>query len=159
MPPISPGKFSLTIIYTNLAVVLRIFNSDERIDHQKFPTLCSDTYQLIIETFPWASNTPTLHKVLAHSAQLIEEYNGGRGLKSLSEEGLEACHKHIRRYREQLARKFSFEANIQDIFIRLTSQSDYFSFNQRKRIGRKIAKRYSKGISKNQELFDSIITI
>ena len=55
---------SLTVIYTNLAVVLRIFNSDERIDHEKFSTLCSDTYELIIDTFPWASITPTLHKVL-----------------------------------------------------------------------------------------------
>ena len=68
---------SHTVIYTNLAVVLRIFNSDERIDHEKFATLCSDTYELIIDTFPWASITPTLHKMLAHSAQLIEDYNGG----------------------------------------------------------------------------------
>ena len=150
---------SLTVIYTNLAVALRIFNSDERIYHEKFATLCSDTHELIIDTFPWASITPTLHKVLGHSAHLIEDYNGGRGLKSLSEEGLEACHKHIRRYREQLARKFSFETNIQYIFIRLTSQSDYFSFYQRKRIGRKIAKKYPKVISKKHELFDSMIII
>ena len=94
------------IIYTNLAAVLRIFNCDERIDNVKFATLCKDTYELIIRTFPWVSITPTLHKVLDHSAQLIEEFNDGRGLKSLSEEGLETCHKYIRRYRELLAEKY-----------------------------------------------------
>ena len=74
---------------------------------KSFDTLCKDTYELIIKTFPWVSITPKLNKVLAHSAQLIEEFNDGRGLKSFSEEGLEACHKYIWRYREQLARKIS----------------------------------------------------
>ena len=130
--------------------MLRIFNCDERIDNEKFATLCKDTYELIIRTFPWESITPTLYKVLAHSAQLIEEFNDGRGPKSFSEEGLEACHKYIRRYREQLARKISFEANLKDVFIWLTSQSDYFSFSKRKLIARKSLKT----ISKN-ELFES----
>ena len=84
----------------------------------------SDTYQLIIETFPWASITPTLHKVLAHSAQLIEEYNGGRGLKSLSEEGLEACHKHIRRYREQIYKISSFVLLLSQITSHSTKESE-----------------------------------
>ena len=149
----------LDIIYTNLAVVLRIFNCDELVDIPKFSTLCKDTYQLIIETFPWASITPTLHKVLAHSAQLVDQFNGGRGMKSFSEEGLEACHKHIRRYREQLARKISFEANIKDIFIRLLSQSDFFSFSKRKLIGSKRAKRLSTQSSKNEQLFESLVFV
>ena len=42
----------LTVIYTNLAVVLNIFNSDERVDNEKFATLITDTYEFIIETFP-----------------------------------------------------------------------------------------------------------
>ena len=32
----------LTVISNNLAVVLRIFNSDERVDNEKFATLCTD---------------------------------------------------------------------------------------------------------------------
>ena len=79
----------LTLIHTYLSVILRIFNLDERIEIEKFTTLCRDTYELIIVSFPWASITPTLHKILAHSAQLIDEYNGGRGMKYFSEEGLE----------------------------------------------------------------------
>ena len=121
--------------------------------------MCKDTYQLIVETFPWASINPTLHKVLAHSAQLIEQFNGGRGLKSFSEEGLEACHKYIRRYREQLARKISFEANLKDVFLRLISQSDFFPFSQRKLIGSKSAKKKLKQISKNDQLFESLVLL
>ena len=63
----------LTSINTYLSVILRIFNSDERIEIEKFTTLCRDTYELIIVSFPWASITPTLHNILAHSTQLIDE--------------------------------------------------------------------------------------
>ena len=62
-------------------------------------------------------------------------------MKSFSEEGLEACHNYIRRYREQLARKTSFEDNIKDVFIQLLAQSDVFSLSQRKLIGTKIIKK------------------
>ena len=147
------------VIYTNLAVILRVFNCDELIDIDKFSTLCKDTYQLIIDTFPWVSITPTLHKVLAHSPELIERFNGGRGLKSFSEEGLEACHKYIRRYREQLARKISFEANLKDVFVRLISQSNVFSFYQRKLIASKPSKKKLRQISKHDQLFESVIIL
>ena len=45
------------------------------------------------------------------------DLNEGFGLEDLSEEGIEACNKLIRRYRERLYQKFSFEGNIKDIFI------------------------------------------
>ena len=150
-------QLHVTTIYTNLSVILRIFNSDERIDNEKFSTLCKETYLLILIAFPWASITPTLHKVLAHSPQIIEEYNEGRSMKSFSEEGLEACHKYIRHFREQLARKTSFEANIQDIFTRLIAQSDYFSVTQRKIIGSKRNKKKPNLICQQQQLFDSMV--
>ena len=70
------------------------------------------------------TRTPTLHKLLAHALQIISDHNGGYGLEDLSEEGLEACNKLVRRYRERLSRKFRFEDNIRDVFIRLISQSD-----------------------------------
>ena len=46
------------------------------------------------------------------------------GLEDFSEEGIEACNKLIRKYRERLSRKFSFEDNIKDVFVSLISQSD-----------------------------------
>ena len=110
---------------------------EEIFEIQKFTTLCRDNYELIIESFPWASITPTLQKILAHSAQLIDEYNCGRGMKYFSEDGLEDCHKYVRRHREQLARKTSFEDNIKDVYIRLLAQSEVFSFPKEKSLAQK----------------------
>ena len=87
---------------------------------------------LILDSFPWASITPTLHKILAHSEELIRESNAGFGLKDFSEEGTESCNKLIRKYRENLARKNSFETNLMDIFVRLASQSDPISVSYRR---------------------------
>ena len=114
----------LSKLHTQLSAILRIVNSDRRINTEEFGNLCTDTYLLILDDFPWANVTPSLHKLLAHSEEILREMNSGYGLKCFSEEGSEACNKLIRRYRERLARKTSFEDNVVDIFIRLVSESD-----------------------------------
>ena len=58
--------------------------------------------------------------------------NVGFGLKDFSEEGTESCNKLIRKYRENSARKNSFETNLMDIFVRLASQSDPISVSYRR---------------------------
>ena len=108
-------RYSFTTLHTNLAVILRIYNSDKIINEESFEIICKDTYQLILDHYPWANVTPTLHKILAHSVELMVRYNEGRGMKAFSEEGLESCNKYIRRYREILARKTNFEDNIRDV--------------------------------------------
>ena len=65
-----------------------------------------------------------LHKLLAHSTELIRDCNSGYGMKEFSEEAVESCNKLIRKYREHLARKNYFGLNKKDIFVRLSSQSD-----------------------------------
>ena len=115
---------------------------------------CKDTYQLIIDHFTWANVTPTLHKVLAHSVELMSRFNEGRGIKAFSE-GLESCNKHIRRYRELLVRKETFEDNIRDVFARLLCQSNYVSFLQRKNI--ELKHRQKTGYLTNEELFLRLI--
>ena len=80
--------------------------------------------QSILINFSWEHVTPTLHKLLAHTLQVISDHNGGYGLEDLSEEGLEACNKLVRRYRDRLSRKFSLEDNIRDVLTRINCQSD-----------------------------------
>ena len=77
-------------IHSQLAAILRIFNSDRKVNKEKLGSLCQDTYLLIMDTFPWVGVTPSLHKLLAHSEELIRECNSGCGLKSFSEEGVES---------------------------------------------------------------------
>ena len=62
---------------------------------------------------PWISITPSLHKVLAHSWELIEN-NDGYGLGSLDESGLEGCNKILRHVRTNLSRKQSQKSNLVD---------------------------------------------
>ena len=112
------------IIQSNLSAILRVFNSNHKVDTTELKELCKETYLFIVINFPWANITPSLHKLLARSPELIEKYNNGFGLKKFSEEGLEALNKYVRKFREHLARKFSFELNVKDILIRLSTQSD-----------------------------------
>ena len=101
-----------------------IYNSSRRINTEGLDKLYRETYETILTNFPWVPITPTLHKLLAHAPQIISIHNDGFSLETLSEEGLEACNKLIRRYRERLSHIFSFEVNFTDFFVRLISQSD-----------------------------------
>ena len=72
----------------------------------------------IVERFPWAIISPSVHRILAHSWELIQ-LNDCFGLGDESEEGLEALNKFIRYLREHGARKISTEANFRDTFNHL----------------------------------------
>ena len=74
----------------NLSVILRVFNSSQEVETEKMDFLCKQTYELILTAFPWASITPSLHKMLAHSTELVSDCNDGYGLKEFSDEAVEA---------------------------------------------------------------------
>ncbi|KAI6653932.1 hypothetical protein LOD99_3108 [Oopsacas minuta] len=117
---------------TTTGAILRVYNSSRRVDTEELALVCSNIYQSILCAFPWANVSPTLHKLLAHAPEIISTFNDGHGLENLSEEGLEASNKYIRRYRDRLARKFSFEENLKDVFVRLISHSDPMLLMNRK---------------------------
>ena len=112
---------NITKIFNNLGAILRLYNINRKIDTESLDNVCRETYESIWINFSWAHVT---HQLLAHATQIISDHNGGYGLEDLSEEGLEACNKLMRRYRESLSWKFSFEENVRYVFIRLISQSD-----------------------------------
>ena len=66
---------------------------------QKTDNICKYTYQfiLVVES-PWVNITPSPHKLLAHSAELIHSCNDGYSMKQHSKEALEACNKLIINY-------------------------------------------------------------
>ena len=99
---------ALTKIHTQLATILKDYNSSRKVNTLELGNLCKDTYLLILDSFP--SITPTLHKILAHSGELIRESNAGFGLKDFSEEGTESCNKLIRK----ISGKFSKEKQFRD---------------------------------------------
>ena len=55
-------KEALSKLHTQISAILRIFNSDRKVNTNELGKLCKGTYLLILESFPWANITPTLHK-------------------------------------------------------------------------------------------------
>ena len=119
-------------LHLNLNVILRTISSkDKQIDVEKFGNLCTDTYIDILTHFKWVNLTPTLHKILAHSTEIIKN-NACIGVGHLSEEGLEACHKIIRRFRTSWTLQSSDDANLKDLIKKMFIISDplFYSFRR-----------------------------
>ena len=119
------NRRNVTKIFNNFCAILRLYNTNRKIHTEARDNVCRETCESILINLSWVHVIPTLHKLLAHAPQIISDHNDGYGLEDLSEEGLEACNKLIRRYRERLSRKFTFEDNIRDVFISLISQSGH----------------------------------
>lgn len=114
----------LKILHENFSLILRVISSKSReVKVDVFEEFCIETYMLLVQSFPWASVPQSIHRILAHSAEKIR-MNENFGLGSLSEEGLEASHKLVRRFRSLLARKTSLSDNLRDVFKHLWIRSD-----------------------------------
>jgi len=120
----SAEKEAIEKLLKMFSIILRVISSKEKqIDTDSFEQYCTEAYCLLAESFPWASIPTSIHRVLGHSAEKIR-LNSDYGLGKFSEEGLEALHKLVRRFRERCARKISLEANLQDTFMHLWIRSD-----------------------------------
>ena len=108
---------------SDLSIILRIISCKEKVNVQRFQKFCNNTYTYLLTNMPWVSVTPTVHKVLGHSWELIE-LNSSYGLGALDESGMEGCHKVLRNYRINLSRKQSQQANMTDTIHRLWLTSD-----------------------------------
>ena len=102
---------------------MKVINLQKRkVNIDMFRDLSQKTYLSIVETFPWAVVSPSVDRILAHSWERIE-MNDGFGLGDLSEEGLEALNKWIRRLRVGGARTSSTLFNFTDTFNHLWDRS------------------------------------
>ena len=87
-----------TILF-GLSAAVKVINSQKRrVNTQKLRDITQEVNLKIVESFPWAAVSPSIHRILAHSWEVVE-LNNGFGLGDLSEEGLEAFNKHIRERR------------------------------------------------------------
>ena len=119
-------------LHINLEIILRVITSTHtKIDLENFQTLCTATYVDILTHLKWVDLTPTVHKVLAHAPELIEK-NMSMGLGHLSEEGLEACNKIIRRFRVSWTLQLNDDANLKDLLRKMWLISDplFYSFRR-----------------------------
>jgi hypothetical protein len=79
-------------IHHGLSVIFRVMSSTRKVDWMRLQVLCTQIYVFILTVFPWVNISQSLHEVLGHSFQLIEQ-NGGFGLGQLIEQGSEGITK------------------------------------------------------------------
>ena len=124
-------------ILLGLSALVKIVNSQKRRTNvEKVRELGKEVNLRIVQLFPWAAVSPSVHRILAHSWEVIE-LNGEFGRGDESEEGLEALNKQIRRMREHGSRKDSTENNFLDTFNHLWDRSRPTILEMERKIKRK----------------------
>ena len=111
-------------------IILEALSSGHKIDIKKFETFAEETAKLYVDLYEWHPMTPTMHKILKHGANVIN--NAILPIGMLSEEAAEARNKHFRNYRQNYSRKISRELCNRDILNRLLLTSDPFLSSSRK---------------------------
>ena len=106
-----------------LCALVKVINSQKRrVDVVRVRELGKEVNLKIIELFPRAAISPSVHRILAHSWEVME-LNGRHCLGDIGEEGLEANNKRIRNLREHGSRKDCTENNFLDTFNHLWDRS------------------------------------
>ena len=113
--------------YSDIAMMLcgicKAANSQHhKIDVEYYSYVCTQLNLLILDTFPWVILPESIHRLITHSAELIEA-NDGLGLGGTSEEGIEGMIKWVRYHRQHGARTDSVFHNLTDVFNHLVQGS------------------------------------
>lgn len=114
------------------SVLLETLSSGYAIDSQKFKEFADQTIQIYIENYSWYYMPASVHKILVHGKDIIENF-GLLPIGKLSEDAAESRNKDFRTYRQYHARKFSRRATNEDIMNSLILTSDpHLSLNRHK---------------------------
>jgi hypothetical protein len=101
--------------HLRLSTISRVVSSDQLIRVFAYKEYCLQTYLFILETWPWVHVSETVHRLLAHSWEVIV-LNYNYGLKKAAEQGNESLHGVQRNTREHQARKVSLVLGDTDTF-------------------------------------------
>lgn len=103
-------------------VILAVINSKKPINVAKFKLFAEETKDNILTMYTWRPMTPTVHKVLAHAKEIIE--NSMLPLGELTEEAQEARNRDVKHFRLFNTRKCSRIAQNSDLMEFLLVSSD-----------------------------------
>jgi len=113
-------------IIRRLYVILLILTSNLPVDIDKYQDRCRTTIASIQKNLPFFRFTPTLHTVLFHSWEHIQNHDC-RGLgKYHGEDAVEMAMGRFRNARKFQAFRGDLERNMKDAFIVGQEESDYF---------------------------------
>ena len=106
----------------NFKIILICLSCQLPLNLNKFEDFCFKTGQIILQKYEWLPMTPTVHKVLVHSKQIME--NSVLPVGFLGEDASESRHKIYKFDKIHHSRKSSRKNNLTDIFNRAMDSSD-----------------------------------
>lgn len=109
------------LIYS-LKIILICICCQFPLDLEKFKTFCFNTAKIIQTKYSWLPMTPTVHKLLIHSKEIVE--NTILPIGCFGEDAAEAHHRIYKSDRLLHSRKSSRKNNMSDIFNRAMDMSD-----------------------------------
>lgn len=110
------------VLIKRLQIILRVMSCGYTVNVAAFRRYLSETAKLYVELYPWYYMPSSLHKILIHGADIIQQFSLPIGM--ISEEALESRNKDMRNVREFHTRKISREKTMQDLFQSLIVSSD-----------------------------------
>jgi hypothetical protein len=116
------------------AIILQTITSAEMIDVNAYENFAQETAKLYVDVYGWYHMPPTLHKILIHGSEIINNFDMPIGI--LSEEAQEATNKIVRRVKIYGTRKCSRIAANQDLLNFMVVSSDPV-INTRRQITKK----------------------
>lgn len=109
-------------IVKRFSIILEAITITEAVDPKKFGDFCLETAKEFVALYEWYNMPATLHKILIHGKDIIENCIFPVGL--LSEEAQESRNKDYKKYRLRHSRKCSRIATNTDIMHRMMLTSD-----------------------------------
>ena len=105
-----------------VGTVLQTVSCPHRIDADALFAYCHKTAELYVKRYGHHPISTTMHKLLSHSAAVVESCHLPIGV--MSEEAAEATHKRVRQYRLRHTRKDSRIHKMSDLLCYLLVASD-----------------------------------
>ena len=110
-------------IHMQLCALTLVANSQRHeVDSDYYRMVSTNCYLEMVETFEWIQIPQTIHQLLAHMPELIED-NDNIGLGNWSEDGMERLQESTKRLRRDAARKTNTYDNLLDVLNHLQQQS------------------------------------
>lgn len=109
------------LIY-RFSVILKALNCSYKINSTLFGKYAYETAKLYVQLYKWYPMPPTVHKILLHGKEIIDNFLLPIG--QLGEDAQEARHKEVKYYREHNTRKMSRKVTNIDLFNIMLVSSD-----------------------------------
>lgn len=103
-------------------IILLVISAEYDIDTEKFRSYTYDTAKLFVELYNWYKMPQSIHKILIHGADIIDNFILPIG--QLAEDAQESRNKDYKFYREHNTRKNSRENTNEDLIKRMLITSD-----------------------------------